>query len=391
MFTVIVFLLILSLLVFVHEFGHFIVARKSGMRVHEFGLGFPPRAIGIYRDPVTKKFIRVNSGNRSTLDAGTGTELEENFPATVYSLNWLPIGGFCKIKGENGDDSRDTDSFGYQKAWKRLSVLVAGVLMNVLLAAVLFAIGFSIGLPTDATGGFDKDAIVVEPSRVAVVDVVKGSPAYLAGVKFGDQIIFVDENKVTTAKDFSSYTASHANRPVTLTILRSGKQITLDPAQPTILPNTDGVPHLGLQLADAAIIRYPWYLAIPKGFVAAWIGLVNIYVTFYLLIKNILLGHGLIFAVSGPVGIANVVGESARMGLNYLIQVTASISLSLAAINILPIPALDGGRALFVVIEKIFRRRVPIKYEQIAHAIGFVLLLVLIVIVTGKDILGLVR
>jgi len=142
-------------------------------------------------------------------------------------------------------------------------------------------------------------------------------------------------------------------------------------------------------LADAGVVRYPWYLAIWKGIIGALVGAVNIFVAFILLIKGLILGQGLAFDVAGPVGIAVVVGESARLGVAYLINVMAMLSLSLAVINILPIPALDGGRLLFVLIERIFKKPVPLKYEQMAHTLGFLLLMVLIVVVTWRDIVGL--
>ncbi|MBT3948650.1 RIP metalloprotease RseP, partial [Candidatus Parcubacteria bacterium] len=149
------------------------------------------------------------------------------------------------------------------------------------------------------------------------------------------------------------------------------------------------VAKIGIALADAGIIRYPWHIAIYKGFVAAIFGLINIFVAFYFLVKNLVLGQGLLFDVAGPVGIANIVGQSAKLGINYLLNVTAMLSLSLAAINILPIPALDGGRILFIIIEKIIRRPVPMKYEQLAHTIGFMLLMLLVVVVTWRDVVGL--
>ena len=134
------------------------------------------------------------------------------------------------------------------------------------------------------------------------------------------------------------------------------------------------------------MIRYPWYLAIYKGFIATFIVLINIFVGFYFLLKNLILGHGLVFDIAGPVGIASLVGQSAKLGFNYLLNITAMLSLSLAAINILPIPALDGGRIVFVILEKILKKPVPMKYEQIAHTIGFLLLMTLIVVVTWRDV-----
>ncbi len=158
--------------------------------------------------------------------------------------------------------------------------------------------------------------------------------------------------------------------------------------QPEVLEK-DGYPRIGVMLADAGIVRYPWYIALYRGFQAAWFGLINIFISFYILVKGLMLGNGMAFSVAGPVGIAVVVGQSAALGFSYLLNVTAMISLSLAAINVLPIPALDGGRAFFVIIEKIIRRPVPMKYEQLAHTIGFLLLMVLIIVVTFKDVVRL--
>ena len=143
---------------------------------------------------------------------------------------------------------------------------------------------------------------------------------------------------------------------------------------------------IGVILADATIIRYPWYIAIWKGIVAACFGLITIFSSFFLLIKNLIIGKGLLFEVSGPVGIAQVVGQSAKLGMELSVKCNGYDSLSLAAINILPIPALDGGRALFVIIESITRKRVPMKYEQFAHTLGFVALMILIIVVTWRDI-----
>jgi len=402
MATIIIFLLILSLLVIVHEAGHFVLAKKFGMKVYEFGLGFPPRAGGFYRDPKTgrwkwvsgfgKREKRKEKGGFDQLkETVGGGERVEEFPGTLYSLNWLPIGGFVKIKGESGEKANESDSFAHKKPWQRLIVLVAGVFMNVVLAAILLSIGFMIGLPTDVTEGIPKGATLTEPPAVVVQQVVAESPARAAGIRLGDKIISLNSEAVETAKDLTEKVREQGAVELTLIIKRGDEELALK-LTPAVLPeDTDLVPRLGILLADAGIVRYPWYRALYQGAVAAGFSLINIFVAFYILIKNLILGQGLAFEVSGPVGIASIVGASARLGFNYLLNVTAMISLSLAAINILPIPALDGGRALFVVIEKIIRRPVALKYEQLAHTIGFVLLMILIVIVTARDILGLVR
>lgn len=392
MLTILLFIVTLSILVVGHEFGHYITAKKCGMRVFEFGIGFPPRVFGVYRDPLSKKIVWVFGKGKSSL-SGTvgGDERVEEFPATVYSLNWLPIGGFCKIKGESGEDAGSKDSFAHKKPWMRVLVLVAGVVMNFLLAGMLLSIGFGTGIPTDAGDGIPPRAIPVEPRHVVAEVVEKNSPAEKAGIRFGDTIVAVNGIAVDTAKDMIAFVDRNADRDIALLIKR-GREEKIVHATPAVLPNIpEKTPKLGIALVDAAVIRYPWSIAIPKGFVAAGVGFANIFVSFYILIKTLLVGRGLAFDVSGPVGIATVVGASARLGMSYLLNVSAMISLSLAAVNILPIPALDGGRVLFVLIELVTRKKVPMKYEQLAHTIGFMLLMVLIIIVTGRDIAGLMR
>src|SRR3989339_1363884 len=355
MLTLVIFLVVLALLVLVHEFGHFVTARKAGMKVHEFGFGFPPKLFS------------------------------KKIGETEYSFNLLPLGGFVNIKGQDGDLASEPDSFGYQKAWKRVIVLVAGVTMNFIVAGILLGIGFMIGLPTDVSNGVDKGAILVEQQKVLVQMVEKGSPAEKAGIKFGDEVVSINNEAVKSSQAMVAFVQAHSTEELTLKIKRAKEDVSLK-ATPSIIKTGESTARLGLMLADAGIVRYPWYMAVYKGFVAAGIGLVNIFIAFYILIKNLIIGKGLAFDVSGPVGIAVMVGQSAKLGLSYLINITAMISLSLAAINILPIPALDGGRVLFIAIERLTRRKVPLKYEQLAHTVGFLLLMALIIVVTWRDV-----
>lgn len=389
MFTVIIFILVLGLLVFVHEFGHFVAARKSGMKVHEFGFGFPPRAFGVYKDPKSGKFVFVKgrskqSGLKETI---VGEEVGDEYPATLYSFNWLPLGGFVKIKGENGEVANEPDSFGFHKAWKRIVVLIAGVTMNIVLAAVLFAVGFMVGLPTDISEGIDDKAILVDGPQVLVQTVEKDSPADQAGIQFGDVIISINDVAMERGEQVSNFILESKATELSVGIKRGEEELLLA-MTPTIIDETNDV-KIGVALVDAAIIKYPWYISLYKGVWAALISVVNIALAFYFVIKSLILGQGLVVDVAGPVGIAVIVGQSARLGINYLLNVTAMISVTLAVINILPIPALDGGRILFILVEKIIRRPVPMKYEQLAHTIGFIVLMGLIILVTGRDIVGL--
>lgn len=390
MLTAIIFIAILSILVLVHEWGHFITARTFGMKVYEFGLGFPPRIGGFYKDPKTGKWVWVRGKGKNTLKETVGGEDRKHpdeFPGVLYSFNWLPIGGFVKIKGENGELAADPDSFGHFSAWKKLTVLVAGVFMNVILAALVLSIGFIKGLPADSSVMEDTHAIVVEPASVMIQHVEEDSPGAQAGLEFGDRVLAINGKKVSNSSDLVESVKLMGNKTVVLTVERKGEEKQIEIA-PTVLEE-GGYPRIGIMLADAGIVRYPWYIALYKGFQAAWFGLINIFISFYILIKGLAAGNGLAFGVAGPVGIAVVVGQSAALGFSYLLNITAMISLSLAAINILPIPALDGGRAFFVIIEKIIRRPVPMKYEQLAHTIGFVLLMMLIIVVTFKDVVRL--
>lgn len=387
--TVIIFLLILSLLVVVHEGGHFLAARAFGIKVYEFAVGFPPRLIGLFRDPDTKKWrVRFGTKKDGLKETVVGNEPQEEYPGVLYSINILPLGGFVRIKGENGEHADEADSFGYQPAWQRIIVLAAGVIMNFLLAAVVLGVGFMVGLPADSAILEDPRAIVVGEPHVVVQQVQAGSPADLAGLDFGDKIVSINGDAVGTSDEVTQDIRDAGEVAIEFAVIRGDVERTVA-IIPTYLDGFEDAPRIGVVLADAAVVRYPWYIAIPQGFVAAGVSTVNIVLSFAVLLEQLILGNGLAFEVAGPVGIASIVGDSARLGINYLLNVTAMISLSLAVINILPIPALDGGRILFVLIESITRRKVPMKYEQLAHTIGFVLLMGLIVVITWRDIVNL--
>ena len=284
MATIIIFILILSLLVIAHEWGHFFTARKSGMKVHEFGIGFPPRAIGAYKDPKTGKWVWVKGkGNSDLQKTVSGNENKEDmeYPSTLYSINWLPLGGFVRIKGENGEEVNDTDSFGHQKAWKRIVVLAAGVFMNVVLAGVVLGIGFMIGLPSDTSMGLDKGAVLVDNSKVMVQMVDKDSPADEAGIQYGDSILSVAGVEINKVDDLVGYLTDNAveGEETEIKIIRNGEEMVLL-IKPELIGDVADYPRFGFSPADVGIVRYPWYLAIYKGFVAAIFGLINIFIIF---------------------------------------------------------------------------------------------------------------
>ena len=359
--TVLLFLLILSVLVFVHELGHFLVARACGMHVEEFGFGFPPRAAG----------FRMKGGE------------------TIYSINWIPIGGFVRIKGENGNNKHDHDSFASKKVWQRFLVLVAGVVMNFFLAAVLFSIGFMIGLPSVIDRELPAQAHVVE-SRLAIMEVVQDSPAARAGIESGDSIASLDGKVIEDAEQARTYLVDHAATGVDLTVRKSDEsqktvRVVSEPLKGTA---TVGI---GVAFVQTGLVSYPFYLAIPQGVFATVQLTGDILRSFWGLIVGVFSGQSMSASLSGPVGIAVMTGQVAAMGVVYLLQFAAILSINLGVINILPFPALDGGRIFFLLIEKLRGKAANERLEIAVNNLGFLLLMALVLFVTVKDVMGLFK
>jgi regulator of sigma E protease len=354
----------------VHEFGHFWTARKFGVKAEEFGFGFPPRVFGFYKD--TNGKWRKVIGKKEVQDASD----------TVYSVNWIPLGGFVKIKGEDGEGEEDPDSFVNKKPWKRAIILSAGVIMNVVLAAVLFSIGSMMGIPK-ALDGLPED-ISVRDKKIQIVEVVPESPAKEAGFRMGDILVSIEGNEFEDIEEIQNYVDSHGDQELTYKIKRGDETKDFE-VTPTEMEGTDrqGV---GVALVTTGLVKYPFFTAIWEGIKTTGFLLVGVVVAFFGLIKGLVTGAGVAGDVAGPVGIAALTGQMADMGLVYLIQFTALLSVNLAIINFIPFPALDGGRVLFLLIEKIKGTPVKRETEAIFHNIGFALLLLLILIITFKDI-----
>jgi len=383
--TIIVFVLVLSVLVFVHELGHFFTARRLGVKSEEFGFGFPPRILGIYKSKSGKwkKII----GNKSS-DGLHTLDKEGDRPAkksTIYSLNWLPIGGFVKIKGENGDGENDDDSFASKKIWKRVLILSAGVLMNVILAWALFSWGYMIGLP-QSTDNVSEKAIVSEQMLV-VAQVVSDSPAEKAGLKLNDIIISADGEILVQQEELQALTSNKGGEEINFLVKR-GDEETSVPVTP-IFNEDSNKSEIGVSVVAGGLVRYPFFQAIWEGLVTTLWMLKEIILAFVMLIVGIFSGHGVGGELAGPVGIANFTGQMARLGTSYLLQFTAFLSLNLAVLNFLPFPALDGGRVLFLLIEKIIGRPVKRDIEALIHNLGFILLIIIVLIITYKDIIRL--
>ncbi len=370
MLNVLIFLLVLSVLVLVHEAGHYIVARIFGVKAEEFGYGFPPRAIGFVK--TERGWKRVPGKDRS------------NYKNTIWSINWLPLGGFVRLKGESGEGAGESDSFLTKPGWQKFLVLAAGVAMNWLLAAFIFSIGFAVGVPAE-TDGLPASAIVKD-SRIEIVEVVGKSAAETAGIKQGDRIITINGEVASSAENARMILSDQTEKGMELTMeVMRGKDLEVIHATPVFLEAL-GKPGLGVALGNIATVRFPLPLAVVQGVTvtAQYTGLiVN---GFFSLIADLFGARKLAAEVSGPVGIAVLAGHVAEQGFWALMQFAAILSLNLAVINFLPIPALDGGRAVFVVVESLRRRRNNPRFEAAVHQIGFVALLILILLVTAQDL-----
>jgi regulator of sigma E protease len=368
-FTIIIFLLVLSVLVFVHELGHFLVARKNGVKAEEFGFGFPPRIWGIYKNKDNEwKHVK---GSKEVKDA----------KSTVYSFNWIPLGGFVKIKGEGGQNKEDKDSFAHKPVWRRALILVAGVVMNIILAGVLISIGYMIGFP-DSTNNLPQSA-QVSGQQVQIVQVMPDSAAESANIKPGDVVVSVDGESVDSETELQELIRASANEEVDLVLKRQDETINLN-VSPDVKDNGQG--SLGVAIVSSGIVKYPFFQSIWQGFKVSILLVGAIFAAFFELIKNLFVGAPISAEIAGPVGIADMTGAYARMGFSYLLQFTALLSLNLAVINILPFPALDGGRILFLAIEKIKGSPVKQEVENVIHNLGFILLMLLVLIVTFKDV-----
>lgn len=382
--TIVIFILVLSVLVFAHELGHFFTARSFGVKAEEFGFGFPPRALGFYRNE--KKRWRLVMGNRSveSLENSSEASIRPAAKATVYSLNYLPLGGFVKIKGENGEGKNDQDSFAAKKIWERMVILSAGVIMNVILAWFLFSLGYLIGLPqtTDTLG---KKAIVSE-SSVQIAEVMPESPASFAGLMPGDIFLKVEGEAVDSEPELQALIGARDSQVTTLTILRGDKEETIL-VTPTV--TTSNRATMGVAIFSAGLVRYPFFPALIEGAKTTGWMIKEIVLAFGGLLGDLFSGEKVGDQFAGPVGIASITGQAARLGFTYLLQFMALLSLNLAVINILPLPALDGGRILFLLIEKLKGRPVKREVEALIHNLGFFLLIFLIIFITYKDIIKL--
>ncbi len=346
--TILVFIAILSLLVLIHEFGHFLVAKKSNIKVEEFGFGLPPRIWG------------------------------KKIGETLYSVNLLPIGGFVKLFGEDAEQLADSQrSFANKPLLTRMSVVVAGVVSNFLLSILLLTIALTIG-------------VYIWTSQVSITQVTSNSPAMQAGLTKGDIIYSIDGKNVTNSTEFISYVNDHKDQKINLDILR-GRQTVGIAVTPRMSPPPGEGP-LGVAVSNFAIRSYPVWIAPIEGIKEAWqITTLTISSLLQLAARALTTGSVPGDAIAGPVGIANLTGQAVNIGFAAVVYFAAILSLNLAIVNILPFPALDGGRFAFLILEGVFRRKVAVRIEKYIHAVGLAILITLILVITANDISRLIK
>lgn len=353
--TVIAFIVVLGVLVLFHEFGHFITAKLSGVKVLEFSIGFPPR------------IFSVKKGE------------------TKYTIGAFPLGGYVQMLGEN-EESKDKRAFNTQPPGKRFIISIAGVVMNIILAWLIFSIGFMAGMtplatPADKLGGTVK-------TEVAVADVQAGSPAADGGLKQNDILLSASiqgqSQAFASVQSLVDFNSAHKGQTVVYAIKRDGETKNIQ----VNLRNTEQS-QLGIAIADQTKVKVAWYKAPLAGLKETY----NVTALTFKMLGQLfakLFSTGQVSEdVGGPVKIYVYTGLAVKAGLIVFLQFIAMLSVSLALFNILPIPALDGSKLVFIILEKIAGKKVlKESVENIVHTIGFALLIILILAITYKDIMG---
>ncbi len=357
--TALLVIAILVLLIVAHEFGHFLAAKIFGVKVREFGVGFPPRAF--------------------TFGTWGGTE---------YTINWLPFGGFVKLFGEEEGSEHGKGSFIDSPRWKQAIILVAGVTANMIIAWVLFTGAYTAGI-LHVTA--DQNAV---NGQLLVTDVVLGSPADAGGIKPGDEVLDVRDSEGNAAQltpdGVVAFVSDRGGEDITVEYVRAGatSSAVVRPAH-AVISDSAGRPAVGLGLAIVTAEALPLSDAMHAATISTYNTLRISVSGLWDIIKSALRGAPDLQNVTGPVGIVGAVGEASQNGWGYVLSLAAFISVNLAIINLIPIPALDGGRLVVVGIEALMRREAPKLVMQILNALGIALIIMLMVTVTYHDILKL--
>ena len=341
--TAIVFIFILSGLVIIHELGHFAVARWVKIRVEQFSIFFPPH--------IWKK----------------------KYGETEYAIGAIPLGGYVRLFGEESG-VKTKGSYESASAWQRLAVIAAGVIMNFIMAVALLWFGFTIGMPPVVSSPAQLG--INSPTQVIVTLVESGSAADKAGVQTGDEI-----KGYQSAQTLENFTAANRGETVNFIINHKGSDRTVTA---TLAKNGAA---FGIGLAETTIIKVSPLIALKLAVIESWRIVVTMGKFMGQLFTGLFVHAKLSSEVTGPVGIFVYTGQALQLGFAYLVQLAAMISVNLALVNLIPFPGLDGGRALFVLLEAVFKRKVVREqYEAIFHTVGFWLLMIFFIVITVRDI-----
>lgn len=344
--NIVMALLALSILIFIHELGHYWAARATGVRVEEFAIGFGPAILKLKRNGI------------------------------VYRINWLPIGGYVKMLGEDNPEAANApDNFNNRPLAARILVIIAGVVMNLIGAVVILSLMINLyGVPTNKI----KD--------IYVASVISGSPAEAAGMLTNDKLIAVNGKKIVTPTDFTDEIKANEGKPVTVQVQRDSKPVDL---QVTPTRQGENPPTIGIHIGGTQVYeQYGGFFANTKAAIQKTGELTYMTVDGF---RQLVTGNVKLKDLSGPVGIIQITGQASESGVSHYLFIMALLSVNLAVLNLVPIPGLDGGRLLFLIIEGLRRgKRIPLEKEASINLIGILFLLGLMVVVTFQDVFKLI-
>lgn len=346
------FLFVLGLVVLVHELGHFVVAKRAGLRVDEFGFGYPPRAYG------------------------------KKIGETVYSVNWIPFGGFVKILGEDGAGEDNKRSLASQRKLVKAKIMAAGVFMNAVLTFVILTILYVVGFYPLVPGMENHPGV---SRNIYIEDVVEETTASFAGLVSGDKIVSFAGNKIEKLEDFTSLAKENIDKETEIVIERNGSSISLNVVPYAEEINGEQYSRIGITVLEEVSADNLFFAPIAgflETFRMAYLTVLGIGQFFFNLFTQLSVPDGVV----GPVGIAVVSGEVSKLGFSYLMQFVAILSISLALLNLMPIPALDGGHLFILLLEKIRGKEISTKFKNTATLIGFAFMITLMIVIVAKDV-----
>jgi len=354
--SIVIFLIILSVLILVHELGHFIAAKKNGVMVEEFGIGYPPRIFSIKKGE------------------------------TIYSINLLPFGGFVKVYGEEYHEEKKNDkknikrAFINKKPWQKATIIVAGVIGNIILAWFIFTY-------------LSTQGIYIATNNVRIENIQKNSPAFFAGLLKKDIVKTIKLNNKTynieTPNELISLTKKVEGQKMIIVIERENASLEIPIIARKNPPKNEGP--LGIVISNTELKKYSIFEAPIIGLKQTFLYLKAILLGFIGLFTDLFMLRKPAIAVAGPIGIAQYTSQAVKYGVNSIMEFTALLSLNLAVLNIIPFPALDGGRFSFVLYEWISKKRVNQDFEKIVNGLGMMILITLLIIITISDIFKILK